>query len=206
MRLFLTILFLVLSCTGVWAQQVANLIANKIEIAPNGVLIASGSVVVWLGDTQIAASKISFASNVDELNITGPIHLTDGTGTVILADQATLANNLSQGIIQSARIILSQKVQIATTQISRVNSRYSQAYNVAATSCFICKSEVPLWQIRAKRIVHDSVEKQLYFDQAHLRVRDVPIFFFPYLRLPDPSLKRATGFLVPQISTSTTLG
>ena len=32
------------------------------------------------------------------------------------------------------------------------------------------------------------------------------MFFFPYLRLPDPSLKRATGFLVPQLTTSTTLG
>ena len=97
-------------------------------------------------------------------------------------------------------------MQIAAAQISRVNATYSQASHVSATSCFICAGQTPLWQIRAKRIVHDSAEKQIYFDQAQLRVMDVPVFFFPYLRLPDPSLKRATGFLVPELTTSTTLG
>ena len=206
MRLFFGIIILLLSSPGAGAQQVANLIADRIEIAPDGILLASGSVTVWFEKIQITASEISYTSEGGQLKITGPIYLTDGSETVILADQATLSRDLSQGIIKSAKIILSKKVQIASTQVSRINSRYSQAYNVAATSCFICAGEVPLWQIRAKRIVHDSVEKQLYFDRAHLRIRDVPVFFFPYLRLPDPSLKRATGFLVPQLSTSTTLG
>ena len=206
MRLFLAIIFSLCSSLAVWAQPTANLIADRIEIAPNGVLIASGSVTVWYGDTRITASKISYTRTGEQLKITGPISLTDGSKTVILAERATLTQDLSQGIIKSAQIILSQKVQIVSNQVSRVNSRYSQAYNVAATACFICKGEVPLWQIRAKRIVHDSLEKQLYFDQAQLRVRDVPVFFFPYLRLPDPSLKRATGFMIPKLSTSTTLG
>ena len=206
MRLFFSIIILLLISPTAKAQQAANLIADRIEIAPDGVLLASGLVTVWFGKTQITASEISYTSEGGQLKITGPIHLTDGSETVILADQANLSQDLSQGIIKSAKIILSKKVQIASAQLLRTNNRYSQAYNVAATSCFICAGEVPLWQIRAKRIVHDSVEKQLYFDRAHLRIRDVPVFFFPYLRLPDPSLKRATGFLVPQISTSTTFG
>ena len=206
MPLFFIIIILLLSSPGARAQQAANLIADRIEIAPDGVLLASGLVTVWFGKTQITASEISYNSEVGQLKITGPIQLTDGSETVILADQATLSQDLSQGIIKSAKIILSKKVQIASTQVSRIDSRYSQAYNVSATSCFICAGDVPLWQIRAKRIVHDSLEKQLYFDRAHLRIKNVPVFFFPYLRLPDPSLKRATGFLVPQLSTSTTLG
>ena len=202
----LTLLFLMCSALSASAQQAANLIADRIEISPDGVLQASGAVTVWHGETRISAREISYRSSGGQLKITGPIRLTDGTGTVILADQAAISQDLSQGIISSARIILSQQVQIATAQISRVSSRYTQAYNTSATSCFICKGAIPLWQIRAKRIVHDSVEKQLYFDRAQLRVLDVPVFFFPYLRLPDPTLKRATGFLVPQLSTSTTLG
>ena len=202
----LTLLFLMCSALSASAQQAANLIADRIEISPDGVLKASGAVTVWHGGTRISAREISYTSSGGRLKITGPIRLTDGTGTVILADQAAISQDLSQGIISSARIILSQQVQIATAQISRVSSRYTQAYNASATSCFICKGEIPLWQIRAKRIVHDSVEKQLYFDRAQLRVLDMPVFFFPYLRLPDPTLKRATGFLVPQLSTSTTLG
>ncbi|MDT2076167.1 MAG: LPS assembly protein LptD, partial [Planktomarina sp.] len=188
------------------AQQMTNLIADQIEITPDGLLVASGSVTVWQGDTQIIATKISYSNTRRSLNITGPISLTNGSGTVILADQAAVSEDLSQGIIKSARVILNQQVQITTAQISLANSRYTQAYKVAATSCFICRGKTPLWQIRAKRIVHDRLEKQLHFDRAQLRIMDVPVFFFPYLRLPDPSLNRASGFLVPQLTTSTTLG
>ena len=206
MRLFLSVIFLALSSVTISAQQLTNLIADQIEINSDGVLVASGSVTVWQGDTKITANKISYEGTINSLKITGPIRLTDGTGTVILADQAALSQDLSQGLIKSARIILNKQVQIAAAQISRVNSRYTQAYKVAATSCYVCAGKTPLWQIRAQRIVHDKLEKQLHFDNAQLRIMDLPVLFFPYLRLPDPSLKRASGFLVPQVTTSTTLG
>ena len=206
MRLLLLTLLWVTGAQALWAQDAAHLIADRIEILPNGTLRASGSVVVWHSGVRITAQDITYASGDGQLSLTGPIKLQDASGTVILADQADLSPDLSAGIITSARIILSQQVQIAAAQISRVNATYSQASNVSATSCFICTGQTPLWQIRAKRIVHDSGEKQIYFEQAQLRVMDVPVFFFPYLRLPDPSLKRATGFLVPELTTSTTLG
>ena len=205
-RLFLLTVLWLSAAQALWAQDSAHLIADRIEILPNGTLRASGSVTVWHGEVQITARDITYASREGQLSLSGPIKLQDGSGTVILADQADLSPDLSAGIITSARIILSQQVQIAAAQISRVNATYSEASHVSATSCFVCNGQTPLWQIRAKRIVHDSAEKQIYFDQAQLRLMDVPVFFFPYLRLPDPSLKRATGFLVPELTTSTTLG
>jgi LPS-assembly protein len=205
-RLFLLTVLWLSAAQAVWALDAAHLIADRIEILPNGTLRASGSVTVWHGEVQITARDITYASGEGQLSLTGPIKLQDGSGTVILADQADLSPDLSAGIITSARIILSQQVQIAAAQISRVNATYSEASHVSATSCFVCNGQTPLWQIRAKRIVHDSAEKQIYFDQAQLWLLDVPVFFFPYLRLPDPSLKRATGFLVPELTTSTTLG
>ncbi|WP_347833712.1 LPS assembly protein LptD [uncultured Planktomarina sp.] len=205
-RLFLLTVLWLSAAQALWAQDAAHLIADRIEILPNGTLRASGSVTVWHGEVQITARDITYASSEGQLSLSGPIKLQDGSGTVILADQADLSPDLSAGIITSARIILSQQVQIAAAQISRVNATYSEASHVSATSCFVCNGQTPLWQIRAKRIVHDSAEKQIYFDQAQLRLMDVPVFFFPYLRLPDPSLKRATGFLVPELTTSTTLG
>jgi len=205
-RLFLLTVLWLTAAQALAAQDAAHLIADRIEILPNGTLRASGSVTVWHGEVQITARDITYASGEGQLSLTGPIKLQDGNGTVILADQADLSPDLSAGIITSARIILSRQVQIAAAQISRVNATYSEASHVSATSCFVCNGQTPLWQIRAKRIVHDSAEKQIYFDQAQLRLLDVPVFLFPYLRLPDPSLKRATGFLVPELTTSTTLG
>ncbi|NNK78651.1 MAG: LPS-assembly protein LptD, partial [Litoreibacter sp.] len=65
---------------------------------------------------------------------------------------------------------------------------------------------MPLWEIRAKRVVHDGEERQLYFENAVLRVGGLPIFYTPYLRLPDPSVERATGFLFPEIVSNGDIG
>ena len=96
---------------------------------------------------------------------------------------------------------------MAASQIDRVEGRYTQLYQVAATSCHICANgETPLWEIRARRVIHDQDERQLYFDDASFRVAGVPILWLPRMRLPDPTLARATGLLIPTISSSNSLG
>jgi LPS-assembly protein len=63
-----------------------------------------------------------------------------------------------------------------------------------------------LWEIRARRVVHDEVERQIYFDRAQFRLAGVPVLYIPRLRMPDPTLKRATGFLMPTVRTTSDLG
>ncbi|MEL6586388.1 MAG: LPS assembly protein LptD, partial [Pseudomonadota bacterium] len=65
---------------------------------------------------------------------------------------------------------------------------------------------MPVWQIRAKRIIHDRQERQLYFEGARFEVGGVPIAWLPRLRLPDPTLERTTGWLVPRFSSDDLLG
>ena len=117
-RLFLLTVLWLSAAQALWAQDAAHLIADRIEILPNGTLRASGSVTVWHGEVQITARDITYASGEGQLSLTGPIKLQDGNGTVILADQADLSPDLSAGIITSARIILSRQVQIAAAQIA----------------------------------------------------------------------------------------
>jgi len=55
-------------------------------------------------------------------------------------------------------------------------------------------------------VIHDQQERQLHFENAQLRVLGIPVFWLPRLRLPDPTLKRATGFLVPKMRSTSKLG
>ena len=52
--------------------------------------------------------------------------------------------------------------------------------------------------IKLKRTVH--------FKNAQVRVADIPVLYLPRLRIPDPSLKRAAGFLVPAFGQHHALG
>ena len=167
--------------------------------------MASGAVTVWYEDRKVTASSITYASQNDKLIIRGPIRIIDNQSTMILGDQAELSEDLKVGIIKSAKIILGYQVQIAAAKVLQKDARYSEAFNIAATSCHVCLNKTPLWQIRARKIVQDKFEKQIYFEHAQLRVLDIPVFYLPFMRLPDPSLKRATGLLAPKLKTSSVL-
>ena len=187
------------------AENITNLIADEIKINQAGELVASGAVTVWYEDRKVTASSITYASKNDKLIIRGPVRIIDNQSTMILADQAELSEDLKVGIIKSAKIILGYQVQIAAAKVLQKDARYSEAFNIAATSCHVCLNKTPLWQIRARKIVQDKFEKQIYFEHAQLRVLDIPVFYLPFMRLPDPSLKRATGLLAPKLKTSSVL-
>ncbi|MCX8509533.1 MAG: LPS assembly protein LptD, partial [Rhodobacteraceae bacterium] len=55
-------------------------------------------------------------------------------------------------------------------------------------------------------VVHDLQEHQLYYDNAQFRFAGLPILWLPRLRMPDPTLNRARGFLLPSFRSSSTLG
>jgi LPS-assembly protein len=190
------------------AQDQATLVSDSLEITGDTRLIADGNVEVFFKGSRLKAARIVFDQATDRLEITGPIVLTEGSGeTLILASQAELAADLSEGILTSARLVLNQQLQLAANRMMRVAGRYTALQTVAASSCKVCEGDpTPLWEIRARRVVHDEVERQIYFDRAQFRLAGIPVLYIPRLRMPDPTLKRATGFLMPSIRTTSDLG
>lgn len=208
LRLFAALcLWLVLSLPTL-AQDTASLISDSLEITGDTRLIADGNVEVFYKGRRLRADRIVFDQKTDRLQIAGPIVLIDEAGdSVILASQAELQTDLTEGILVSARLVLNRQLQLAADRIMRVGGRYTALQSVAASSCKICEGNpTPLWEIRARRVVHDEVERQLYFDNAVFRLGGLPVFYIPRLRMPDPTLDRATGFLTPSIRTTSDLG
>lgn len=189
------------------ASQPATLLADSVRITGQQTIIARGNVEVLHQGTRLRAQAISYDGVSERLSIEGPIYLTDGPDTVLVADAAGLDRDLQDGILTGARLVLNQQLQIAAVEANRIGGRYTQLYKTVASSCQVCADRpVPLWQIRAEEIVHDSETRQIYFRNAQFRVADVPVFYLPRLRLPDPTLKRSTGFLVPSFRTTSVLG
>jgi len=189
------------------AEDLASLVADNILIDPAGRITASGHVEVTYRGTRLTAARITYTRSSDLLRIDGPIRVNEPNGSVFLASEAELDRSLRNGVLRSARLVLDRQLQLAANEIARVGDRYTRLDRVVASSCQVCAANpVPLWEIRADRVIHDQAEQQLYFENAQLRVAGVPVFYLPRLRLPDPTLKRATGFLIPQITSSSKLG
>ncbi|MDZ4095937.1 MAG: LPS assembly protein LptD [Paracoccaceae bacterium] len=185
----------------------ATLIADRVLVTGPSVLVAEGSVEVLYQGQRLRASRLTYDRTTDRLQIEGPITLIDASGNFVLADQADLAADMTQGVLTSARLILNREMQIAANRIVRSGGRYTELTNSVASSCQVCAlSPTPLWEIRARRVLHDEVEHQIYFERAQLRISGVPVAYAPRLRVPDPTLDRATGFLPPSLRNTSDLG
>ncbi len=191
----------------VLAQDQATLLADSMAVSGDNLLVASGNVQISYQGQTVTAAQIRYDRGKDRLDITGPITIRDAKGNLLLADQASLSADLTEGVMTSARLVLDQQMQIAASQIFRLGGRYTQLSNTTASSCQVCSLRpTPLWEIRARRVIHDQQERQIYFDNAQLRMAGVPVFYIPRLRMPDPTLDRATGFLMPRLRTTSGLG
>ncbi|GGH19431.1 LPS-assembly protein [Cribrihabitans marinus] len=185
----------------------AVLVADEVFITPERQLIAKGNVEAYQGDIRLSAQGIIFDRDSGQLTLEGPIRIDQGGSVTILADTAEMDAGLQNGLLRGARMVFDQQLQLASLQMTRVGGRYTQLYKTAVTSCNICQNGgPPLWQVRARKITHDQEERQLYLEGAQFLIRDVPVFYFPGLRVPDPTLDRATGFLIPSIRSTSQLG
>ena len=64
----------------------------------------------------------------------------------------------------------------------------------------------PAWSMKSEKITHDKKKRQLIYKNSILNIYDFPVFYFPKFFHPDPTVKRQSGFLRPQINRSEILG
>ena len=71
-----------------------------------------------------------------------------------------------------------------------------------------CKKndKCPPWTIQADKVTYDKNKKQIYYDNALVKVYDIPVMYFPKFFHPGPTVKRQSGLLVPHINNSNILG
>lgn len=204
--ILLAAFWLVLS-PAAFAAEPAVLLADRVYVEGDRLLIAEGNVEVMWEGSHLKASRIVYDRATDQLTIEGPITLTDGEEIAFYADQGQLSTDLSEGVLSSARLVMADQMQLSANEIRRVGGRYTQLDTVVASSCQVCPDDpVPLWSIRARQVIHDQEAKQIFFVGAQLRFGRIPVAYIPRLRFPDPTQERATGFMFPRFRTTTQLG
>ena len=89
----------------------------------------------------------------------------------------------------------------------KINDKKNEFTKSIFTICDYRKDDAcPPWTIQASKMKHDKTKKTIYYDNAVIKVYDIPIFFIPKLSHPDPSVKRRSGFLPPTLTSSKNLG
>ena len=107
---------------------------------------------------------------------------------------------------KTLKIVPQNKPRIFANTIN-INKQKSTYNKSIFTLCDYRKNDkCPPWTIQSSKMLHDNKKKTIYYDHALLKVYNIPVFYFPKLSHPDPSVKRRSGFLPPTISGSRNLG
>ena len=193
------------SGTSTQAQEAPSaLIADSIRYdAGLDALIASGNVEIIFGGRVLRAQSITYFNKDGAVSANGPLTLASQGEPTLVAQAVELSDDLSTGLIHGARLVLAENFQIAANEARKLDDQRTGLYKAVASACHVCdNNETPLWLIRAERIVHDNKDLQIHFSNVSFEAFGITIGYLPYFRLPDPSVKRATGFLTPEFTRS----
>jgi len=175
----------------------------------HNLVIASGHVEAWQGEQVLRADQITFNRTTGTVAATGNVVLLTAAGEIIFADYAELTQNMTDGILKNMRALLAQNGKLAANGARRTAGKINELSKVVYSPCNLCKKNPkrpPLWQIRAGSAVQDVEHKRIEYQNATLQMFGIPVAWFPYISAPDPSVKRASGLLIPSIGNSSRLG
>ncbi|WP_316013092.1 LPS-assembly protein LptD [Roseobacter sp. HKCCA0434] len=184
------------------------LVADRVSVdAETGALIAEGNVTIIRGDTVVQTDRLIYDDRSGTVTVPGELTLQQADGAVLYADYAALDPDLRTGVIEGARALIDNQLQVAASAARQLDGRFTVLDRVVASSCVICEDNpVPIWKIRAERVIRDAEELQFHYENAVFEMFGVPVLYLPYFRHPDPSVARASGFLNPEFSAASTYG
>ncbi len=175
----------------------------------NALVIAKGHVEAWQNDHVLRADQITFDRNTGVAAAKGNVALLEPDGQVLFADYAELTQDMNNGVLRDMRAILAENGRLAANGARRTEGKINELSRVVYSTCNLCAKDPtrpPLWQIRALSAVQDLEHKKIEYEDAVLEMYGIPVAYMPYFWHVDPSVKRASGLLIPSMGSSSHLG
>lgn len=172
-------------------------------------IIAVGNVQIYYKGSTLEANKVIYEQVTKRMRAEGNARMTEADGKVVHGEIIDLTGEFRDGFVDALQVEAADKTHFAAPRAERSGGRYTTFESGVYTACEPCKDDPrkpPRWQIRATRILHDNTEKMIYFEDARLEFAGFPMFYWPYLSTPDPTVKRKTGWLEPKPTYTSTYG
>lgn len=174
-----------------------------------GIVNAQGSVEVAQGDRILRANTLTFNRRTNVVTASGGVSLVEPGGDVFFAEFVELTSDLRDGVMRDLRLLLADQSRFAAVTARRADGSRTTMRRATYSPCEPCAenpTRAPMWQIRAANVRHDQERKEVIYDDAWLEIRGVPVAYTPYLAHPDGTEKRKSGFLPPDVASSSRTG
>lgn len=169
-------------------------------------VIARGHVEAYYNEYILTADQVIYDQSTNTLTAEGNAFMKEPNGNVVRANRLVTAADFSEAFGEALSVVAKDESRIVAEQATRRNATTTEYQRARYSPCKNDDSQPPLWCLSAARIVHDQQAATISYEGAAFELFGVPVLYLPYFEHPDPSVKRRSGFLIPEFRSSTQLG
>ena len=181
----------------------------------NIILSKKPAIITDIQKNKIFTENFEYQPNNNIFKSIGEVKVIDVSNNVYMFSQIYIDEKKRELIGSDSKVFFNQaefkanednKPRIFSNSVS-IKDKESKFIKSTFTTCDYRKDDkCPPWELTAKEIRHDNIQKTIYYENAVIRVYNVPVFYFPILSYPDPTVKRRSGFLIPSYTDTKNLG
>ena len=158
-------------------------------------------VLARFRNATLRAGTVSYDLGLGIASASRQVEFSDPAGNVVFASHLELDADLKAGAAVDFATRFSNGASLMAATAVRRSENVNQLNYALFTPCPICDAEgnpkVPSIAIQAETVVQDEDLRAVLYRNAVFRVGGVPVFYLPAFAHPDPTVERASGFLVP---------
>ncbi len=173
------------------------------------IVYANGHVEIDYGGRILMADRVAYDQTTDKMSADGHVSVMAQNGDVAFANHVELTDKMRDGALSGFAALIGKNGRLVASSAHRTAGVQTTAYHAAYTPCKICRERgdrTPVWAVKAYRIIYDEARHKVEFKNATLEFFGVPVFYTPYYSTPDPTVRHASGILIPEIGSSSSIG
>ncbi len=162
---------------------------------------AFGNCTLVMGENQLRADFARYYQTTGWVFLKGNLRAHWG-GDFLQADEGEFDLNNMTGWLKNGKLFMAKPH--VYVEAERVAKNKGDSYSFKNAKVTACDGEQPAWSVTTEEgDVQLDGRVRLY--RSAFRVRDIPVFYWPYMSLPGRK-NRQSGLLFPSISSSKKLG
>jgi LPS-assembly protein len=185
-----------------WSLEADRIISQSAPLK----IVAEGDVVIRHREEgrnlplEIKADSATFRARESELDVNGNVSLHAESGVVSAGSVILNLKDGSAKLSSTSIFLADQELSFKGRLVEKIGRNRYLFYDGLATSCRIRENRATPWSISWSK-GDITVDGMAFLKSATFRVKNIPLFYFPYLVLPA-KVSRQSGFLLPEISSS----
>ena len=184
-----------LLCVAVTSPALAagiDITADHVTRNAEGVLVASGHVVIQRGKETLHADMVHYDVQKHVITAEGHVLITSPKGRIDAAS-ASLHTDSETGSMQQATLTLPNGEHLRARQIRRLDATTFEAESIQFSAC---PGDKEAWRLAARDAKLDQKQGILVAHGTRFEIAGIPVMYSPYWQMP---LRRHSGLLPPLV-------